>query len=115
MPCSIWPRSSARRSIGSASAPAGWNCDSPRPHRVLASRRADVDARETWFGETALMWAAAENHSDVVRALVGLGAKVDARSRVTAAPELEFPKSGGPNMPFARGGWTALMYASRDG
>ena len=28
---------------------------------------------------------------------------------------LEFPKSGGPNSPFPRGGWTALMYAARDG
>lgn len=83
--------------------------------QLLASRGADVDARETWFGETALMWAAAENHPDVVRALVKLGAKVDARSRVVAAPELEFPKSGGPNMPFARGGWTALMHAAREG
>jgi ankyrin len=83
--------------------------------QLLASRRADVDARETWFGETALMWAAAENHADVVRALGRLGARVDARSRVVAAPELEFPKSGGPNMPFARGGWTALMHASREG
>lgn len=83
--------------------------------QILASRGADVDAREAWFGETALMWAAAENHADMVRALVRLGATVNARSRVIAAPELEFPKSGGPNMPFARGGWTALMHASREG
>jgi uncharacterized protein len=61
------------------------------------------------------MWAAAENHADVVRTLVKLGAQVNARSRVVAAPELEFPKSGGPNMPFARGGWTALMFAAREG
>ena len=83
--------------------------------QLLASRGADVNARETWFGENALMWAAAENHAGVVRALVRLGAQVNARSRVVAAPELEFPKSGGPNMPFARGGWTALMHASREG
>jgi ankyrin repeat protein len=83
--------------------------------RLLASRGADVNARESWFGETALMWAAAENHADVVRALAASGAEVDARSRVVAAPELEFPKSGGPNMPFARGGWTPLMHAAREG
>ena len=83
--------------------------------QLLASRGADVNAREAWFGETALVWAAAENQADVVRALVRLGADVNARSRVIAAPELEFPKSGGPNMPFARGGWTALMHASREG
>lgn len=83
--------------------------------QLLASRGADVNTRETWFGENALMWAAAENHADVVRALAKLGADINSRSRVVAAPELEFPKSGGPNMPFARGGWTALMYASREG
>lgn len=83
--------------------------------QLLASRGADVNARERWFGETALMWAAAENHADVVRALATLGGKVNDRSPVVAAPELEFPKSGGPNMPFARGGWTPLMHASREG
>jgi ankyrin repeat protein len=83
--------------------------------KLLASRGANVNARENWFGETALMWAAAENHAAMVRTLVSLGAEIDARSTVVAAPELEFPKSGGPNMPFARGGWTALMHASREG
>jgi uncharacterized protein len=83
--------------------------------KLLASRGADVNAREHWFGETAMIWAAAENHADVVRALASLGAEVNGRSRVIDAPELEFPKSGGPNMPFARGGWTPLMYAAREG
>ena len=68
---------------------------------LLASRGADVNARESWFGETALMWAAAENHADMVRTLASLGAEINARSNVVEAPELEFPKSGGPNMPFA--------------
>ena len=79
--------------------------------KLLASRGANVNARESWFGETALMWAAAENHADMIRTLVALGAEINARSSVVNAPELEFPKSGGPNMPFARGGWSALMYA----
>jgi ankyrin repeat protein len=82
---------------------------------LLASRGANVNARESWFGETALMWAAAENHAEMIRTLARLGAEINARSNVVDAPELEFPKSGGPNMPFARGGWSALMYAARDG
>jgi hypothetical protein len=61
------------------------------------------------------MWAAAENHETVVRTLAALGADVNARSTVDEAPVLEFPKSGGPNMPFPRGGWTPLMYAAREG
>ena len=82
---------------------------------VLAARGANVNAREGWFGETAMMWAAAENHAAVVKRLAALGGDVNARSSLVEPPELEFPKSGGPNMPFARGGWTPLMYAAREG
>ena len=83
--------------------------------RALIGRGADVNARERWFGETALMWAAAENHADVVRLLAEAGADVRARSTVIDAPVLEFPRSGGPNSPFPRGGWTPLMFAAREG
>jgi uncharacterized protein len=83
--------------------------------QALVSRGADVKAREQWFGETALMWAASQNHAGVVKALVAAGAEVNARSTVLDAPVLEFPRSGGPNSPFPRGGWTALMFAARDG
>jgi ankyrin repeat protein len=83
--------------------------------RLLAARGANVNAREDWLGETALMWAAAENQAAVVRALVALGAEVNARSAHKEPPVLEFPQSGGPNMPFPRGGWTPLMYAAREG
>ena len=82
--------------------------------RIIAAG-ADVNARERWFGETAVMWAAAENHAAAVRALAAAGADINARSRVIEAPVLEFPRSGGPNSPFPRGGWTALMFAARQG
>jgi uncharacterized protein len=83
--------------------------------KVLAAHGANVNAREHWLGETALMWASSENHSDVVRTLVEAGADIDARSNVLDAPVLEFPRSGGPNSPLPRGGWTSLMFAARDG
>jgi ankyrin repeat protein len=83
--------------------------------KTLAGRGADVNARERWFGETAMMWAAAENHADVVKTLAALGGDINARSTLVEPPELEFPQSGGPNMPFPRGGWTPLMYAARQG
>ncbi|HET9024742.1 MAG TPA: ankyrin repeat domain-containing protein [Burkholderiaceae bacterium] len=81
----------------------------------LIAAGADVNARERWFGETALMWAAAENHAGAVQALVKAGADINARSRLVEAPVLEFPRSGGPNSPFPRGGWTAVMFAARQG
>ena len=82
---------------------------------LLIGRGANVNAHEKWFGETALMWAAAENHGDAVRALVAAGADKNARSTVLDPPVLEFPRSGGPNSPFPRGGWTPLMFAARQG
>jgi ankyrin repeat protein len=83
--------------------------------KLLLGRGADVHAREAWFGETALMWAAAENHASVVRLLVEAGADINARSTILSAPVLGFPRSGGPNSPLPRGGWTALMFAAREG
>ena len=41
---------------------------------------AGVDAREGWRGQTALMWAAAEGHAEVVAPLVAAGADVNTRS-----------------------------------
>src|SRR6185503_5130959 len=83
--------------------------------KLLISRGADVNAREKWFGETAVMWAAAENHADAIKVLAESGADINAKSTVIDAPVLEFPRSGGPNSPFPRGGWTALMFAARQG
>jgi ankyrin repeat protein len=87
----------------------------PDAIKQLVSRGADVNVREPWFGETALMWAAGGNHAAAIRTLVELGADVNARSTIVDAPILEFPRSGGPNSPFPRGGWTALMFAAREG
>jgi ankyrin repeat protein len=81
----------------------------------LIAAGADVNAREPWFGENALMWAAGENHAAAVRALATAGADVNSRSTALTPPVLEFPRSGGPNSPFPRGGWTPLMYAARQG
>jgi len=81
----------------------------------LIAGGADVNAREPWFGENAMIWAAGENHAAAVRALAAAGADVNARSTALTPPVLEFPRSGGPNSPFPRGGWTPLMYAARQG
>ena len=60
----------------------------------LLGAGADVNAREEQKGQTALMWAAAENHVPVVSALIDAGAAVDARSK---------------------GGFTPLRFAVRRG
>src|ERR1700675_5181971 len=48
--------------------------------KLLAAHGAKVNAAEQRKGQTALMWAAAEAHPDVVQTLIGLGADVKAAS-----------------------------------
>ena len=42
--------------------------------RVLLARGATVEAKEHWRGQTALMWAASEGHTAVVKQLLAKGA-----------------------------------------
>ena len=62
--------------------------------RLLLAHGADVTARESWRGQTALMWAAAQNHARATHTLIELGASVDERSNT---------------------GWSALLFAVRAG
>ncbi len=80
--------------------------------KVLIAHGAKVDARETWHGETALMWAAAERHPGMVAALIAAGADVNAMSTVvhwerqtTAEPREKW---------LPPGGFTPLMFAARE-
>jgi ankyrin repeat protein len=81
--------------------------------KVLLAHGAAVDARESWLGQTALTWAAAERHPDMVRELIAAGADVNARSsirewerQVTAEPREKW---------LPRGGLTPLLFAAREG
>jgi ankyrin repeat protein len=60
--------------------------------RLLIAAGADVNTTDSWKNQTPLMWAAAEDHADIVTTLIEAGAKVDARST---------------------GNFTALMFAVR--
>jgi ankyrin repeat protein len=62
--------------------------------RLLLAQGADVNAKEEVQKQTALMWAAAERHSDVVRTLIDHKADLQARTRK---------------------GFTALHFAAREG
>jgi ankyrin repeat protein len=82
----------------------------PEVIKALIKAGADVNTRENWFGETALMWAAGENHADAVHVLIEAGADVNARSRLLDVPRR---RTGQSVLPL--GGWTALMHAARQG
>jgi ankyrin repeat protein len=62
---------------------------------ALIEAGADVNARESWKGQTALMWAAAEDNAGAVEHLLAAGAERDATS--------------------AGGEFTALVFAVRAG
>jgi ankyrin repeat protein len=82
--------------------------------KMLLDRGADVNAREEYKGQTALMWAAAERHTDIVKLLLAHGAdwKVRSVDRETKPPRLSAASSISP---IARGGFTALGFAAREG
>jgi uncharacterized protein len=82
--------------------------------RMLLDRGADVNARERYKGQTALMWAAAERHPAIVKLLLERGADWRIRSfdRETKPPRLSAASSISP---IPRGGFTALMFAAREG
>ncbi len=60
------------------------------------------------------MWAASENHAEVVTLLVSRGADVNARSAVVQFPKDRFGLEGVLTI-LPHGNWTPLMYAARDG
>src|SRR5258706_7955501 len=77
--------------------------------KVLLDRGANLNAREKWYGETALIWASAENHPDAVRVLLDRGADVNQ----TSAP-LTFARRRAGQSVLSLGSWTPLMYAARE-
>ena len=67
-------------------------------------------------GQTALMWAAAQRHPEVVKVLLSKGAEVHRRSEVWSQV-MAVPPHGVPlyNKVIPHGGDTALLFAARSG
>ena len=84
--------------------------------RFLLAHGAEVNPREGSHGQTALMWAVAQQHPAIVRTLLEHGANTADRSNV-------YPKvisSSGNADPsgvyeIAQGGYTPLLFAARAG
>jgi len=67
-----------------------------------------VNAADTYEQETALMWAAAEGHADVVKALLASGADPNRQARQTTIDDRK-------HADHPTGGFSALMFAVRNG
>ena len=81
--------------------------------QMLISKGANVNAVESFRGQTALMWAAGENHPEIVDLLLAHHADVKLRAKyddwprqMTSEPRAQFRQTGG---------LTALLYATRSG
>jgi ankyrin repeat protein len=76
---------------------------------VLIDGGARLDVQERWFGESPLIWAAAEDHAGAVELLIRRGADVNGLS---ARQNFKSRRAGQSVLPL--GSWTPLMYAARE-
>ena len=76
--------------------------------QLLISHGSFVNAVDPFQEETALMWASAEGHLDVVKALLAAGADPNTKAHVSLITERK-------NADHPSGGFTALMFAVRNG
>jgi ankyrin repeat protein len=81
--------------------------------KALIRHGASVDAGESWRGQTPLMWAAAEGHAGMMRALIEAGADVNARSTIIAWERQRTSEPRDKWLP--PGGLTPLLFAAREG
>ena len=82
----------------------------PEAVQLLIARGANVNASETWQGETALMWAAAENHPEVVALLAKNGADLNAKSKVPEFPKVKVDAATMVVTALPKGGFTAFCW-----
>jgi len=80
--------------------------------KLLLKAGAKVDPRESFGGQTPLMWAVARRHPEMVELLASKGANVNARSAIRDYQRVVTAESRAKSL--ERGGFTPLLYAARE-
>lgn len=87
--------------------------------RALLDHGANPNLSETVHGQTALMWAVAGRHPDVVRLLLAAHADVHARTRAWTQRMLlccqYYEGESDGSVMVQKGGFTPLLFAAQDG
>jgi ankyrin repeat protein len=81
--------------------------------RLLLEARAAINATESWGGQSALMWAAAQSQAEMVKFLASKGADLNARGVVRQWERKVITEPRPKDM--NKGGFTPLLYAAREG
>src|SRR4029079_681293 len=81
--------------------------------RRLVQAGANVNAKESFGGQSALMWASAQSQAEMVRFLVEAGADVDARGVIHQWERKVITEPRPKDM--NHGGFTPLFHAAREG
>src|SRR5579863_5919909 len=81
--------------------------------KTLLDAGADVNAKEGWGGQSALMWASAQSQADMVKFLASNGANLNDHGKVNQWERkvIQEPRPKDMN----KGGFTPLLYAAREG
>ncbi len=77
--------------------------------QALLDAGVDTEARDDFYGETALIRAVVEDHADVVAMFAAHGADVDG-----ASTEIDYPTRRAGQSVLGLGRWTPMMYAARE-
>src|SRR5947199_221794 len=80
---------------------------------VLLEAGADINAKEAFGGQSALMWAAAQRQAEMVKLLASKGADLNARGVIHQWERKVITEPRPKDM--NKGGFTPLLYAAREG
>ena len=82
--------------------------------KLLSAAGADINTKETFGGQSAIMWAAAQSQADMVKFLASKDASLNEHGKVNISGSARSSQEPRPK-DLNKGGFTGLHYAAREG